>query len=194
MVSPDVCQQLVDEPTHQSSRCVNSSYELRDHLCKQREWESLETLRWCSAALLRRCLRLFLRVLLSGTPRRWLISYRPRFTVFSYANFRVVMRTMCWSTHVGWGATTCGCCVCKQDNVYNSVLISLFILWLNLVCFIKITEMLAPGMKFALQRKGWKTRRVFWSPSSPTTNRTQPMIKANICGASLVPVATCLSG
>lgn len=37
MVSPDVCQQLVDEPTHQSSWCVNSSYELRDHLCKQTE-------------------------------------------------------------------------------------------------------------------------------------------------------------
>lgn len=47
--------------------------------------------------------------------------------------------------------------VCKKDNVYNrynSVFISLFILWLNLVCFIKITETLALGTKFALQRMG----------------------------------------
>lgn len=32
MISSNVCQQLVDEPTHQSSRGVDSSYELRDHL------------------------------------------------------------------------------------------------------------------------------------------------------------------
>lgn len=32
MISSNVRQQLVDEPTHQSSRGVDSSYELRDHL------------------------------------------------------------------------------------------------------------------------------------------------------------------
>lgn len=35
MIPSNVCQQLVDEPTHQSSRGVDSSYELRDHLRKQ---------------------------------------------------------------------------------------------------------------------------------------------------------------
>lgn len=35
VIPSNVCQQLVDEPTHQGSWGVDSSYELRDHLRKQ---------------------------------------------------------------------------------------------------------------------------------------------------------------
>lgn len=44
MIPSNVCQQLVDEPTHQSSWGVDSSYELRDHLRKQTRGASMNHL------------------------------------------------------------------------------------------------------------------------------------------------------